>query len=84
MTNVLQRSYELTKGRRWKILGAGIVVTLLVASIDAPAHATMILLGVNNVFWPVHFAALIVSDIAQQVTTVLSLVIYLSILRTLE
>lgn len=83
-SGVLRRSYELTKGHRWKILGASIIIALLVAVISAPAYVTATFLMGSEVFWPINVAALIVADIAQQITTVLSLVIYLSILRTLE
>ena len=76
-------SKELTKGHRWKILGAGIVVygILFAASFALQLLAT---LGAGAfAFWALPLAA-IISDIFNQLPTVLSLVIYLSIRRTLE
>ena len=84
-TEILNRSYTLTKGFRWSILGAifvtGLIISLAGASITIAAMA-LVINGIN--FWPVQAVAAIISDILSQGATVLSLVMYLSILRTLE
>lgn len=81
--DALVDSKELTKGHRWKILGAGIVVygVLFASSFAIQLLAT---LGAEAfAFWAIPLAA-IIGDIVNQLPTVLSLVIYLSIRRTLE
>lgn len=81
--DALYDSEKLTKGRRWKILGAGIVVygVLFAASFAIQLLATF---GAEAfAFWAMPLAA-IIADIFNQLPTVLSLVIYLSIRRTLE
>lgn len=85
ITGTLKRSYNLTKGHRWNILGATFVTSMLLAVAGAPLSilvAWLALSGVN--FWPLHALAAIVSDILGQGATILSLVIYLGILRTFE
>ncbi|HKG96643.1 MAG TPA: hypothetical protein VKA97_02440, partial [Pyrinomonadaceae bacterium] len=80
-----KRSYDLTKGHRWNILFVGFVMALLVGLISLPVVGISAVLLANGItFWPLHAAAAIISDILEQSTTVLSLVIYISILRTLE
>jgi len=67
------------------ILFAGFVMGLLGGLISRPVLGVSAVLLANGItFWPLHAAAAIISDILEQSTTVLSLVIYLSILRTLE
>lgn len=84
-TEILKRSYNLTKGHRWNILGATFVMSLLIGLASAPATMAAAWLGLRGVyFWPIHALAAIISDILSQAGTVLSLVIYLGILRTLE
>jgi hypothetical protein len=84
-TNVLKRSYNLTKGYRWKILGATFVMGLLISIAGVPLTLAVAALFLNGVtFWPVQALVAIVSDILNQTGTIMSLVIYLSILRTLE
>lgn len=81
--DALVDSKELTKGHRWKILGAGIVVygILFAASFAIQQLATF---GTEAfAFWAIPLGAIII-DIFNQLPTVLSLVIYLSIRRTLE
>ena len=82
--NVLSDSKYLTKGHRLKILGAAIVVLGIVAAMNA-AITGLATLGSQAyfAFWAIPVAA-IISDILSQAPTVLSLVIYLSIRRTLE
>jgi uncharacterized membrane protein len=77
----LRRSYDLTQGHRWKILLAGIVVAFIVGVIGIPVTA---LLPADGPVWQLNVVSAIVTDILEQATTVLSLVIYLSILRTLD
>ncbi len=84
-TEILKRSYNLTKGHRWNILGATFVMSILIAFANAPGTmlaAGLVISGID--FWPVQALVAIISDILSQAATVLSLVIYLGILRTLE
>ena len=74
--SVLRKSCELTRGHRWKIFGASIVMWILIGLFSLPELATQSL--VFN-FWPVHALAAIFSDIAEQSSIVFSLVTYLSI-----
>jgi len=84
-TEILKRSYNLTKGYRWNILGAGIVIGILVFFASLPATLVASWTTFNGVaVWPVQALAAIISDILSQASTILSLVIYLSIMRTLE
>ena len=82
--DALVDSKELTKGHRWKIFGAGILVFGLVFA------ANWVIDGLATSFAYRYFAfwilplASVVSEILNQLTTILSLVIYLSIRRTLE
>ena len=76
--DVLWRSSELTRGHRWEILGVGIVLGLLVLAVIGPA--SLLLGNVNSV--PLTVFASIVKDIAEQAFTVLSLVMYLTLIRT--
>jgi len=80
-SNVLLESTKLTKGHRWNILGATIVIGLLWAGIILPIGVVGL---TDAVFWPVQVVASIGIDILMQLTTVLSLVIYLSIRRIWE
>lgn len=77
----LKHSYNLTKGYRWNILFAGIVMGLIVGVIGIPIAAVF---PANGPVWQLNVVASIFIDIMEQATTVLSLVIYLSIVRTLE
>lgn len=84
-TEILDRSYRRTKGHRWQILGATILMSIMIAITGAPASIAaswFVATGIN--FWPILALAAIISDILSQGATILSLVIYLSILRTLE
>lgn len=82
--DALVDSKELTKGHRWKILGAGIAVCGLVFAANWMIGLLATFVAAEYfAFWPLPFAA-IISDILNQLPTILSLVIYLSIRRTLE
>src|ERR1051326_6965918 len=84
-TDALRRSWQLTKGHKANILGASIVLGLLVWVITAAATGAVGLFTLNGIaFWPLDVAAQIIGDIAEKVLTVLSLVVYVGILRTLE
>ena len=79
---ILKRSYNLTRGYRWKILGAGIIFGLLCMLAGLPVtffSGFLALAGIH--FWPLDVAVAMVSDVINETTTILSLVIYLSILR---
>lgn len=77
----LRRSYELTKGHLWNILLAGIVTAFILGVIGIPVS---MLFPADGPIWQLNVVSAIVTDILEQATTVLSLVIYLSILRTLD
>jgi len=81
----IMRSSELTKGRKWNILGAVFLLSVFIAFLTFPPSVAVTFLfgGVNPDFWPIHILLAVFTDIIGQATTVLSLVIYLSILRTL-
>lgn len=78
--DVYPSSNRLTKGHRWKILGAAIVVIILMAIFSVPAEAGGEYLATRNpAFWPLNAAGAIFAAIMHQATMVLSLVTYLSI-----
>jgi hypothetical protein len=78
--DVYKGSYELTKGHRWKILGATIVVILLMGLFSVPTGLAGEYLAARNPnFWPLNAAGAIFASIMNQSTLVLSLVTYLSI-----
>lgn len=82
--DALSDSKELTKGHRWKILGAGIVVFGLVFAANwTISSVAMFFAAEYFALWPIPLAA-IFGEILNQLPTILSLVIYLSIRRTLE
>jgi hypothetical protein len=94
IVETVKRSYHLTKGYKLSILGAVILLGIVFGVISIPVSVlpnlllfntdTIIREGLGTQFLLAHaFAALIV-DILDQATTVFSLVVYLSILRTLE
>jgi hypothetical protein len=60
-------------------------MSILIAFANAPGTMMATWLALSGVdFWPIQALAAIISDILSQAATVLSLVIYLGILRTLE
>lgn len=78
--DVYKASHELTKGHRWKILGATIIVLLLMGVFSVPAElAGEYVVSRNPAFWPLAAAGGIFAAIMHQATLVLSLVTYLSI-----
>ena len=84
-TDALRRSYALTEGRRWTILGAGIVMAIIAGLGALPAAALSAFLAFNELnFWPLQVVAAIFTDIVAEAGSVLTLVVYLSILRALE
>ena len=77
---VLQSSYDLTKGHRWKILGASIVVFILMFTLGLPLEwAGEYLATRDPALWPLQAVGAIFGSIMNQSTLVLSLVTYLSI-----
>ncbi len=84
-TEILKRSYAMTKGYKWNILGATFMMSVMLAVASAPLTILVACLAFNGFnFLPLQVLAAIISDILGEATTVLSLVIYLGILRTLE
>jgi hypothetical protein len=76
--DVLRRSSQLTRGFRSEIFGAEILLGLLGLVVIIPA--SLIIINANST--PLAIVASIFKDVMQQAITVLSLVIYLSLLRT--
>jgi hypothetical protein len=84
-TDALRRSFRLTKGHRWNIFAASFVVGLAVGAISLALNGVLSLFLLNGVmFWSLEAVVQIISSIFGQAGTVLSLVIYVGILRTLE
>jgi hypothetical protein len=81
---ILQRSYKMTAGYRWNIFGATFIMSVMLAVANAPMTIAAALLAHSGNLWLLQALAAIVSDVLSQATTILSLVIYLGILRTLE
>jgi len=75
-TGALDLSRDLTKGHRWDILGASIVLGLIMA---VPEGVAGFFATTSDFPWPLQVAAAILSDIFEQSVTILSLVTYLSI-----
>jgi len=78
VTEVFERSIELTRGRRLQILAAQIVVGILL--VIASVGVSFFMEGVT--FWPVTAFVAIANDVLDQLLTVLSLVIYLTLPRS--
>jgi len=78
VSDVLRRSSQLTRGYRFEILGAQLVMWLMTLMITIPLG----LMSQNVSFWPLAVLAAIVEDVIQQASLVLTLVMYLSLLRT--
>ena len=80
VSEVLLDSKDLTKGHRWNIFGAMLILWLLILffSLLAQGFAGH-LLSSNFNFWPLAVIMSILSDIIEQSTTILALVTYLSI-----
>ena len=77
---ILKRSFQLTKGHRWNIFWAGLVLAILLGLISIPAAVVVAVLAANGItFWAIPAVLAMLSDILSEATTVLSLVIYLSI-----
>ena len=77
---VFEGSHQLTKGHRWNILGAGIVIMLLMAVLSVPVEIAGEYLAARNAgLWPFQAAGATFAAIMQQSVTVFSLVTYLSI-----
>jgi uncharacterized membrane protein len=78
--DVLKRSCLLTRGYRWRILGATIIFVVLTWIVMAPfGIVASLLASEGSHFWPLEAAAAMLGDIVGEATTILSLVIYLSI-----
>jgi hypothetical protein len=82
--DVLNRSYELTQRRLLSIFVAGFVIAVVGGLGSMPAIAiTGALAASGTGFLPAEIGAAIFVDIVAEITTVFSLVVYLSILRAL-
>ncbi|MCU1266465.1 MAG: hypothetical protein JWM21_2783 [Acidobacteria bacterium] len=79
---ILKRSYSLTKGYKGNIFGVRFVFGLLLLVVALPAGFVSTMLIASGVtFWPLQALLGMTTDIFNESTTVLSLVIYLSILK---
>lgn len=77
---ILQRSYDLTKGHRLNIFLASLVFGILLGVLSIPTSGlAAILLAGGVTFWPLHAALAMGADLLSEGTTILSLVIYISI-----
>jgi len=82
VSETIRRSRELTRGRRLRILGAGLLMFLIVGVLTI---GISFVLPENGPVWQLNVLHDILSDILEQGSTVFALVLYLSILRrTLE
>jgi len=63
VTGALETSRDLTKGHRWNILGALLVLGIVMG---VPAGVVEILAFATGGLWPLHVAAAILSDIFEQ------------------
>ena len=75
---VLRRSSQLTRGFRIRILGASIVLGLLGLALIVPAGVVI----ANATSSPLAITASILTDIIKQALTVMSLVMYLTLVQT--
>ena len=83
-SDALRRSAQLTRGHRWNIFLAYFVIGLLVGVVNMGTGGVLGILILNGIsFWPLEVAVAIVTDVFAEAFTVLSLVIYVGILRTL-
>src|SRR6185369_15823017 len=83
--DALRRSAYLTKGHRLSIFLAYLAISILIGVISMAVSGVGSLLLINGIsVWPFEVGIAVVTDIFAEGLTVLSLVIYLSILRTLE
>jgi hypothetical protein len=80
LNDVLRRSKQLTQGHRWEILGAQIVMGLLILVVSGPA--VLLMAGIEPPRMELLVFPAIVKDIAEQANTVLSLMMYLTLIRT--
>jgi len=78
ITRTFGRSDHLTQGSRLELFGTWIVIGLLMLTVVVPM--SFVVASSNS--WLLKVSGNVVIDIVEQVTTVLSLVIYLSLLRT--
>jgi hypothetical protein len=79
-TEILKRSWNLTKGYRGRIFVASLVIALLCWVVAMPVGLlTGIFVMTNLNYWPVSIAAALITDVVYQSMTVLSLIIYLSL-----
>jgi uncharacterized membrane protein len=83
--DTLKRSWNLTKGHRWNIFAASLVMGLLCWAVSIPlAGLTGMFVASGFTLWPLPAAVALVTDIINESMTVLSLVIYLSIVPFAE
>ena len=80
-SDVLSRSRQLTRGYRWEILGAEMLLGLLALVVIGPVSFLFSMISPEAPKGLLVIAA-IVQDIVEQTGTVLSLVMYLTLVRT--
>ena len=83
--DALKRSRRLTEGHLWNIFAANFIIALLAFLVTIPLSGLVAALTFNGMrFWPLEVVASIFGDIVAEISTVLSLVMYLSILSASE
>jgi hypothetical protein len=77
---ILKRSRNLTRGHRWTIFFSTLIIFLLCSMVEGPLTWVSSMLTLSGtVFWPINVAIAILIDIVNEIQTVLSLVIFLSV-----
>lgn len=77
---IIKRSYQLTKGYRLRIFCVTFVIGLLCGVVSIPGAVVSGILVTNGInSWPLNAVLALVTDIVNESTTILSLVIYLGI-----
>jgi hypothetical protein len=79
---ILKRSWKITDGYKGNIFGAMLVMGLLTAVAYIPAAIGGAFIAEWSHLWPIEALLGLIVDLASEATTVLSLVIYLSILAS--
>jgi uncharacterized membrane protein len=79
---ILKRSWKITDGYKGNIFVAMLVMGLLILVAYIPAAIGGAFIATSSHLWPIEALLALIIDLASEATTVLSLVIYLSILAS--
>ena len=83
-SDALRRSFRLTEGHRWNIFAAAFVVGIAITVINLAINGVLYFFLLSGIYLPLATVVQIVTTIIGEASTVLALVLYLGILRTLE